>query len=137
MSCLIDTNVWIRYFAKDDLRQFEECDRFFDQVEMGSVAPYVSNVTLMEILYTLKSYYGFSKEKIAHYLKTIMGTRNLVILEKTNSRLAFEKTIKVGVKYTDCLIAGQLKRNMVLVSFDRDFDRLVPGIRKEPGDLVK
>lgn len=134
-SCLVDTNIWLRYFTKDDLKQYEECMCFFELVDEGKVKPYVSNVTLMEITYTLKTYYGFTKASIADYLGEVLKTRNLVVLEKTNSVLALKKMSVLGIKYTDCLIVGQLKKGVTLVSYDKDFDKLIPGQRKEPGDF--
>jgi predicted nucleic-acid-binding protein len=135
-NCLIDTNVWLRYVVGDDKKQYGECENFFDLVDDGVLKPYVSNVTLMETAFTLKSYYGFTKQRINSYLSDIFEVRNIVILEKTVSKEALALMAKSGVKYTDCLIAGQLKKDMVIVSYDKDFDKLVPGRRKEPGDLV-
>lgn len=132
---LVDTNIWLRYFAKDDRGQHAECKSFFDLVDEGKIMPYVSNVTLMELAYTLQTFYKFEKNRIGAVLGEVLKTRNITILERTYSPKAMIDLVVTKVKYQDCLIAGQLKKGMKLVSYDKDFDKLIPGKRKEPKDM--
>lgn len=133
---LIDTNVWLRYLLQDSPEQYIQCLHIFEQIEIGRIQPYISSITLLEIVYTLKTFYKVPAKKIFTILKTIHLTRNLTILEKTDSQLASRMYIKTGVKYADCLIASQIKPGTTLVTYDRDFLKLIPKQTSTPKDLL-
>lgn len=133
---LIDTNVWLRYFLEDSPAQALICQKLFEIVENGKLQPYISNITLFEIAYTLKTYYRLPISKITRILNDSLKTRNLTIIEKTDSKKALALFSKTKIKYADCLIATQIKPGMKLVTYDRDFEKLIPQQSITPSEAV-
>lgn len=133
---LIDTNVWLRYFLEDSPSQFPYCKKLFESVENGRLAPYISNITLFELAYTLKTYYHQSVAEIKNILLTVLKTRNITIVDKTDSKKALALYFKTRIKYADCLVATQVKLGLMLISYDQDFIKLIPKQVTAPQDLI-
>jgi len=136
LKALIDTNVWLRYILEDSPTQFAQCQKLFERIEVGKILPYVSNVTIFELAYTLKTYYRLTLPEIKKTLENILRIRNLTIIEKTNSKTALKLYFKTKIKYADCLIASQIKTGLVLVTYDQDFGKLVPKQSMTPGEAL-
>ncbi|OGY26274.1 MAG: hypothetical protein A2Z24_02030 [Candidatus Woykebacteria bacterium RBG_16_44_10] len=138
-SYLVDTNIFLRILVKDEEKSFYECVEFVKWIKAGQIRATTSTLVLAEIHWTLSSFYQFPKEKVAQALGSIINLKNLKIIDKYNHMVALGLFEQKNVKFIDCLIASSpmiLKRQAVVVSFDRDFDKL--GIsRKEPGKIVK
>ena len=120
----IETSVFIRYFTKDDPKKFNDCIRLFDQVEQGKLIPYISNVVIMEIIFVLTGLYGFPKATVLSAIEDIFQMRNLVVVEKTDTRKALGIFKKYNIKYGDSLIATQLPATTLLLSYDSDFSKI-------------
>lgn len=133
---LFDTNIWLRLFTDESSTQQEGAKKIITQVEQGKLLPYISNIILLEIAYTLKTFYKIKPNRVAEYLNTILQTRNLNIIEKTDSRKAYELFRKTRIKFTDCLIATQIKPGMKIITYDRDFVKLIPKQIAAPEDAV-
>lgn len=135
-SVFLDTSIFIRFFSKDDVRKAEQCISLFKRVELGALRPYTSNIVLQEIHYVLLRRYRFPKAQILGDLQRILRLRNMTLVEKTDTPAALNMLSKYNVNYGDCLIATQIPKRVVLVSYDKDFDKL--GIlRKEPSELLQ
>lgn len=132
---LIDTNVWLRYFLEDSVSQFPDCKKLIEAIENGRFQPYISNVTIFELAYTLKTFYRLTAAEIKNILSAILKTRNVTIIERTDSKKALALFFKTKIKFADCLIATQVKPGLILVTFDQDFGKLVPGQVKTPSDF--
>lgn len=132
----IDSNIWLRLFTKDPSPQFETSHKLITKVETGNFLPYVSNIVLLEVAFTLKTYYKLKHQQIITYLDTILHTRNLTIIERADSKKALSLFSKTKIKYADCLIATQIKPGMRLVTYDRDFEKLIPKQSITPAEAV-
>src|SRR3989338_3550153 len=116
----LDTNVWLRFFLKDT-DQFRPVENLISQIEEGRFLAYTSSIVFLEIVFVLEKTYGLSGKQILDYLDSIKEVRNITLLEKTDTPLAIEYFQKYGIKYADCLIASQIRKGMILVSFDKEF----------------
>jgi len=131
---LIDSNVWLRFILEDN-EQAKECKKLIEMIEAGKFRVYTSSIVMLEIGFVLNSVYKIKQVQVIRDLEAIMKTRNLVLLEKTNFVEAFKWHKQFKVKLADCLIGSQLGKNMILVSYDRDFKKL-PVEVVNPGELV-
>ena len=131
----LDSNIWLRLFTKDQSNQLESCRDLLTKIELGKLHPYISNIVLLEIAFTLKSFYKIKHNQVVKYLDTVFQTRNLTIIEKTNSKEALELHKKTGIKFSDCLIATQINSKTKLVTYDKDFFTLTPGQVTTPEKL--
>ncbi|MEK7127468.1 MAG: PIN domain-containing protein [Patescibacteria group bacterium] len=119
----LDSNIWLRFFLKDN-DQFESTQKLIVATEEGRFKPYSSAIILLEVAYVLKSVYKLPAEKIIEMLDSICELRNVTIIEKTNSKMALKFMEKFNIKYSDCLIASQVKKDIILVTFDREFSKI-------------
>lgn len=124
MKIFIDTNVWLRFLLADVERQYQECLALFSKIEEGKFKPYTSTVVVLEINYVLTSLLKIKKTSVLKDIKTILKTRNLTLIEKTNFEKALKIYQKTNIKFTDCLIASQLPITTILCTFDQEFRKI-------------
>lgn len=127
MKLLVDTNIWLRYLVANDPVIFADCKALIENIQSGKVRPYVSTIILLELNYVLRSVYQIPQSEINKDISAILESRGLVIIEKTDFTTAFALHQKTGVNLSDCLIAGQIRGDLNLCTYDREF-RKIPGI---------
>jgi predicted nucleic acid-binding protein len=133
----VDTNVWLRFLVADDKEKFEECKKFLILNENGKFKIYTSTIVLLEIAYTLSSFYRIEKKEIISDIKNILLARNLTLVEKTNFSKALEIFKKFNIKIADCLIISQLPPKTILCTYDKDF-RKMPKIKvATPKEIIQ
>lgn len=138
MEYFIDANIFLRVAAKESQKSFVECYRLLETVRLNKIKAVTSSVVLAEIVWTLRSYYKFPKEKINQIMKAILNLRGLKIVDNYDSYWATTKFEKTNAKYIDCLIASIEKnrhKKWTIVSYDEDFDKLEV-LRKEPKQIL-
>lgn len=130
----LDTNIWLRFILEDN-EQARVCRELITQIERGKWRVYTSTIVMLEINYVLSSVYKIKSKQVLEDLESILKTRNLTLIEKTNFSQALKFYRKSGIKLSDCLIASQLPPKMILVSYDQDFRKLPVAI-KTPAELI-
>lgn len=135
MKIFLDTNVWLRFYLKDERSQFESCQKIISQIEEGKFRAYTSSIVFLEISYVLRSVYSLPFNDVVKILESILEVRGITILNKTDTRQALDYYKKYKIKFTDCLIASQLPKDMILVSFDQDFSKIESINLKNPTNL--
>jgi predicted nucleic-acid-binding protein len=121
---LIDSNVWLRYFLKDNEEQFLLAKKLIDNVENNKIYPYISSMIFMEIVYVLGKLYLFKKDDIKEVVESILLMRNIVVIKDTDFIKAWRWCNESGVKLADCLIATSMKEKVKLATFDNEFNNL-------------
>lgn len=132
-----DTNLWLRFFLKDNEKQYKIVKKILSLSEEGKFYSYTSSLVFLEINYVLKSFYKLSDYKILKYLTAIKKMRNITILEKTNLDKALIYFKKYKIKLSDCLLASQLKKEIVLLSFDKELTKIKEIVTKFPENFLK
>lgn len=133
----LDTNIFLRFFVDAKGKQHRDCIRLFELMEVGEVRGIICSVIVLEIYFTLRSFYRFSNKKCEGLLKQILTASNLKIIDNFDYNRALELFTNTGVKFADCLIACLkfFEKGGTIVSYDKDFDRL--GVeRVEPARVV-
>lgn len=136
MKIFLDTNFWIRLFLEGNQEQLTICKQLISQIESGGFQPYTSGIVFLEISYVLKSVYKIPFSKIIEILSTILTLRGITVIDKTNTKKAFKFYRKYKIKFTDCLIASQLGKGMVLVSFDEELSKIKEITVKKPQEFL-
>lgn len=124
VKVFLDTNVLVRYATKDDREKFGEVVRFFESVARGEIVPYLSSVVLLELGFVLKLVYKFTKFEIMDVVNHMVKMRGVVIVDKTNLKLALELFDKYKVKFSDCLMASSIPKGVRVFSYDEDFRKM-------------
>lgn len=132
----IETSVFIRYLTKDDPDKFNDCVRLFERIEEGKLIPYVSNVVIMEIIFVLIGLYRFPKRKVLAAVADVLKMRNVVLIEKTNTKAGLKQFKSLQVKYGDCLIAAQVPQRSRLLTYDADFRKFPSLAVASPKEVI-
>lgn len=134
----LDTNVFLRFWVDQKGRRHDQCVKFFNLIETGEITPVVCSAILLEIYFTLKSFYGYDKKKCGKFLNGILTINNLKIIDNFDYPKALELFSKTGIKFTDCLIVSLpfFQKEGIIISYDKDFDKL--GVKRlEPGEFLE
>lgn len=133
----LDTSIFIRFLTRDIEEKYEECKELLALVESGRIKPYISNIVLAEIVFVLTRQYKFPKVEILKDSETILQTRNLTLLEETDTPQALKLYKKYNIKYQDCLIVTQLPRGVTIATYDKDFSKVKSLSAATPEEILK
>lgn len=127
----IDTNVFLRFLTQDDPEKAQRCRALFERAGRGQLDLHISNLVLAELAWTLRSYYGESREDITATLAHILDMRSVRIPQKAAVREAVELYARHNVDFIDAFHAADMRWRQVrrIYSYDEDFDRL--DVRRE------
>jgi len=132
----IDTNIWLRFLVADNEPMFKDALKLIEALESGNFRSYTSTIVLLELNYTLRTFYKLPKRSVIEDIKKLTATRNISVIEKTNFKKALEYYVKYNIKLGDCIIASQLPVNTVLCSFDEDFQKIEGVSAMSPRELL-
>ncbi len=138
MEIFVDTNIFIRVLVGDCGQEiFSSCRGVLEGVKSKKHTGYTSSLVLAEINWTLRRYYGLSREETAEAISGILNLENLRILDDFDAGHALELYKKRGAKFIDCMISsirGIMTGGIIVISYDRDFDQL--GVKRvEPANF--
>ena len=120
----LETSVMIRFLTQDDPVKFVDCAKLIERIEAGALQPVMSNVVVMEIVHVLTRLYKFDRTTVHAALELVLKLRNLSFIERTNTPRALALWQSTGIKYGDCLIATQIPKGVVLITYDADFGKI-------------
>ena len=68
----IDTNYFLRFLIMDQVKQFSQVRKLFDQGAKGEIDLFSSEVVFFELYWVLHSFYRYSKEQLVLSLTQIL-----------------------------------------------------------------
>lgn len=136
MKIFIDTNLWVRFFIQDIQDQYEATRDLLSWVEEGKLKAYTSTIVLLELQYVLQKLYKLSYEGVIEVFEVIQKLRRITIIEKTNFDLALKFYKQYRIKLPDCLIASQLPKDTILISFDEELAKIKEIAVKKPQEVL-
>ncbi len=74
----IDTNVLVRLLVKDDATQTRAVVRLFKGLDADGERARVSDVVMCELVWVLRSCYGFDRGQITTTIRQVLAARQLV-----------------------------------------------------------
>jgi len=130
----IDTNVFLRYLAKDDRAKYERCREMFRKVLEGEIAVSTSGMVIAELIWTLLSYYKVPKAEVIEKVSVIVGTENLFIPDKDVLADALVLYARKNIDFIDAYNAVLMRYHGLreIYSYDEDFETIEDIERKEP-----
>jgi len=99
----LDTNVLVRYFMQDDVRQSPAATRLVDSLT-AETPGFVSVVTLVELVWVLSESYRQSRERTAAALQILLAAREIVVDGKETVARALRAFEAGSADFADCLI---------------------------------
>lgn len=138
MTICIDSNVFLRLFVVDHPVFHKECLSFFKHIKTHSIKAVAPGIVFAEVCWTLSHFYGLSKHDVVQLLRSIIHFHGLTIVDEYDYEKAISLYERHSVKYIDAQIASipyVQSKEWIIVSYDRDFDKLSV-LRKEPADIL-
>lgn len=120
----LDTNLFLRFFLRDNEAQYQNVYRLFSKIEEGRFKPYTSSIVFLELNYVARSIYKLSIDEVLDYLGAIKKMRGITVIEKTDASKAVSLYRKYKIKLGDCFITVQLPKGAMLISYDEDFKKI-------------
>lgn len=99
----LDTNILVRFFAKDDPSQGKQVRAFFVSLTPAE-SGFVSLVSLIELVWVLRSRYRMEKDDLVRCLENLLGAPELFIESRRAVTLALLNFAKKKSDFADCLI---------------------------------
>jgi len=132
----LDTNIFLRYLARDDEGKASAALALLMRVEQGEERVVTSAMVIFETIFTLEKSYGVPKTTIRERLENIISMRGLQLTDKALYYRALELYVDKNVSFADAYNSAfvQTRGESEIYSWDSDFDK-VEGIRRlEPQD---
>ncbi len=131
----LDTNIVLRFLTNDDPAKARACLELFQRVQHGEEELATSETIVAEVTYVLTSQYGLSHAEIAARLRPLLAMSGLKLPYKRVVQRGLERYATMPqLDFEDALAVEHMMRLGVteILSYDRDFDRVVEIDRQEP-----
>lgn len=136
MSDFVDTNVFLRFLARDDPDRTARSGELLRRAERGDIALATSEAIILEAVQVLSSrhLYHMPRALIAKIMQSMLENPGIQITHKRAVVRAFELYAATNLDYADCLAVEHAQRlgSRTIYSYDRDFDRIPELRRLEP-----
>jgi predicted nucleic-acid-binding protein len=123
----LDTSVLLRYLLNDDPILSPRALEIIDTNEC-----LVTRAALTEAVYTLESYYRFSRTEVGRAISALLAVQR-VSMEDAAVTARAVTWYAAGMDFGDALIAASSRGCTRVVSFDRDFARMARKLKCVPG----
>ncbi|MEW6382305.1 MAG: PIN domain-containing protein [bacterium] len=122
----IDTNLFLRYFTRDDEDKAQKVLNLLKRVEKNGEKIITSSLVIFEVIFTLESFYKIPREEIKELMTPILGLRGLKLSDKEIYRQALDIYTQKKVSFADAFNAAFAMRKGIkeIYSYDKDFDKL-------------
>jgi uncharacterized protein len=132
----IDTNLFLRYLTNDIPEKADSVEALLQRATAGELVLVTTSLVIAEIVWTLTSFYGLSREPIRDRVLAILNTPGLEIAE---SDLLIEAATNYAAKNVDFIdaynVAWMLQQQLsTAYTFDRKHFSRFENIKvKTPG----
>lgn len=137
IKIFLDSNIFLRVFLKDNQKHYNQATQILTLVKEGNIQPYTSTIVFLEVNYVLRSFYKLSMVQTILYLDSIKSLRNITILETTDLEKSLEFYKDCKIKFSDCLIASQIRKDIILVSFDEELRKIKEIKSQTPAEFLR
>lgn len=133
----LDTNIFLRFFLRDNESQYQNVCKLFAKIEEGRFRPYTSSIVFLELNYVVRSIYKLTIDEVVGYMEAVKEMRGMTVVEKTDSDNAINLYRKYKIKLGDCFIASQLPKEATLLSYDSDFKKIKEIRSQTPDETIR
>jgi len=130
----LDTNIFLRYFLKENELVFGKLEKLFSEIILGNIIGVANAMIIAEVVWVLSRSYKWSKEKICDNIEFILITPNIRFKDKAILVNAVNVYRGENIGFIDAYNYSYMQYYGVnkIYSFDRDFDRLKDIKRLKP-----
>jgi len=130
----IDTNIFLRYFEREDEQAYRKTEKLFTEIVNGNITGISTSLVIAEVIWVLEKFYNWDKEEICNNIKLILRTPNIIFKERAILLEAINIYRERNISFIDAYNYSYMKANNVtkIYSLDKDFDKLPDIKRLEP-----
>ncbi len=130
----IDTNIFLRYFEREDEQAYRKTEKLFTEIVNGNITGISTSLVIAEVIWVLEKFYNWDKEEICNNIKLILRTPNIIFKERAILLEAINIYRERNISFIDAYNYSYMKANNVtkICSLDKDFDKLPDIKRLEP-----
>lgn len=130
----IDTNLFLRYFTRDDQLKAIFVLELLKRVENGKEKVITSSLVIFETIFTLEKFYKVPKNEIRDLMIPILSLKGLELSVKQVYQQALNIYVEYGISYADAFNIAFMydKEIKEIYSYDEDFDKIKEIKRVEP-----
>ncbi len=132
----VDTNVFLRYFTRDDPDKAQRCYELFQRVKSGAEQVTTSESIIAEVVYVLASprQYAVPRTDIRALLLSMLTLKGMRLSNRRLYVRALDVYAEHGIDFEDALTVAHVERQRLdaVLSYDRDFDQVGGVTREEP-----
>ena len=121
---LIDTSVILRYLLGDHKSFSPKAKAFTELISQGTKKAEIPSVVMVECVYVMEKFYKIPRNEIVDKLTKILNFSGIVYPHKSEILEALLKYANTTTDIVDCMLAAQSSPEKVIISFDKDFDKL-------------
>ncbi|HEY4695693.1 MAG TPA: PIN domain-containing protein [Candidatus Hydromicrobium sp.] len=123
----IDTNIFLRYFEREDEQAYRKTEKLFTEIVNGNITGISTSLVIAEVIWVLEKFYNWDKEEICNNIKLILRTPNIIFKERAILLEAINIYRERNISFIDAYDYSYMKANNVtkIYSFDKDFDKLL------------
>lgn len=133
----LDTNIFLRFFLRDNESQYQNVCELFSKIEEGEFKPYTSSIVFLELNYVARNIYKLPIDEVLDYIEAVRKMRGMTVVEKTDAKGAISLYRKYKIKLGDCFIALQLPKGAILLTYDEDFKKIKEIQFQTPDEILK
>jgi len=130
----IDTNIFLRYFEREDELAYKKTERLFTEIVNGNIAGVSTSLVIAEVIWVLVKFYGWDKEEICNNIELILKTPNIRFGERNILIEAVNLYKEKNISFIDAYNYSFMRVNGIgeIFSFGKDYDKLPDINRLEP-----
>lgn len=127
----VDTNLFIRYFTRDDEEKAQKVLALLKRVERDKERITTSPLVIFETIFTLESFYEVPKKEIKELILPILKLKGLKLSNKEIYEQALDVHVKKNISFTDAFNSVYILKKGIkeIYSYDEDFDK-IEGIKR-------
>jgi predicted nucleic acid-binding protein len=131
LTAFVDSNVLVRHLTGDPPDQAHQATEFLRSGE-GLV---LVDLVVAEVVYVLESIYEVERERVAELVRAVVGFPAVAVPDEPLLLRTLEIYEECRIHFAESYLAAlaELSGIGVVVSFDRDIDRVTSIRRLEPG----
>lgn len=132
-SCLVDTNLLLRFLTGEPAKQAARAKELFAANESGEVSLVIVPLIVAEVVFVLTGkVYGHDRGQVASAMIPLLQSPSLDVEHRDVLLKALELFRDYPIDYVDAFLAAQARlSDKAIASFDADFKR-IPELNLQP-----
>ncbi|MDL1971195.1 MAG: type II toxin-antitoxin system VapC family toxin [Candidatus Desulfofervidaceae bacterium] len=110
IDAYVDTNVFIRFFVKDNTEKAAGLKRLIQKAREGELVLHIVPIVILEIVWVLEKVYKWPKQEVIELIKALLNTPELKVEMKDVVDQAIKLYESTGIKFADAFIACWVKK---------------------------